>query len=210
MDDLTNNLSTVMTYISGKLSKNRDQAFTYEMVYIGNNEIDPLLREIRFCLILDLFQASITLTNNLLEKYLKLILIYNEHGKKQIKDASTINDLYGPATKKYNNKDLSDTINMACTKGFITKEEKKSLHEFRDRFRNAFGHSDMDKMFKDTKIPFVLGKLSDINKSEIGEARLSEVPFLQGIAQEGFAERYALEYFNFVDNMIKNKIELIK
>jgi hypothetical protein len=199
-----------MNYISDKLSKNRDLAFSYEELYVGNNELDSVIREINYCIILDLWQASITLTNHLLEKYLKLILIFNEDGKKQIIDAATINLLYGQATKKYNNKDLNDTINMACSKGMITKEEKKTLHEYRDRFRNGFSHSDMDKMFKDAKVPFVLGNFKNPDKIESGEANLSEVPFLQGIAQEQFAERYALTYYRYVYKMIREKIKLLK
>jgi hypothetical protein len=177
---------------------------------LGVNEIDSIIKELNFCLLLDLYQASITLTNHLLEKSLKLLLIYNESGKKYVNDLSKINELYGEASRKYNSKDLNDTINITCSKGLITKEEKKVLHVYRDRLRNGFSHSDMGKIFKDAKIPLIMGSFSNPEKFEKWEAKVSEVPFLQGIAQETLAESLALEYYKFVYNIIKKKIEILK
>lgn len=45
-------------------------------------EIDPLRYEICICLTLSLYQAAITLTNHLIEKYLKIALVYYETKEK--------------------------------------------------------------------------------------------------------------------------------
>ncbi len=209
MESIPEKLFPITEYISQKLIENHDLAFKYEDINIGVIELDLIIKEINFCLILDLSQACITLTNHLLEKTLKLLLIYEETGKKQVTDLSKIDELYGNACNRFNGKDLNDTINIACSKGLITKDEKKTMHEYRDRLRNGFSHSDMNKVFKKSKIPLIMGNFENPQKLEKGEATISQVPFLQGIAQEKVAKSSALTYYIFIHNIIKKNIHVL-
>jgi hypothetical protein len=63
----------------------------------------------------------------------------------------------------------------------------------------------MGKLFKDQKIPLVMGNFSDTTIVH-GEAKIADVPMLQGIAQQTVAKDLASDYFIIVMNVIdKNK-----
>ena len=86
-------------------------------------EFDPLRDEIAKCLICDLCQASITLTNHLIENFFKTILIYNELSyNKNSKDT-----LIRSYVDKYDGLDLSNTLGLAIRKGIIKKDQWKLL-----------------------------------------------------------------------------------
>jgi hypothetical protein len=119
-------------------------------------ELDPVRHEVALCLIFGLPQAAITLTNHLLESLLKFALIYDHTIKNQPNtepptkaSIRALRDWLRPAKELYMDKDLSFTIDRACSLGLITKKQKKRLHEFRQNFRNAFSHADKDKTFGD-------------------------------------------------------------
>lgn len=59
----------------------RSKYFDFEFYVFS--ELGGTVFEINKCLILEFHRASITLTNNLLERLLKLSLIYNEAGMDQ-------------------------------------------------------------------------------------------------------------------------------
>ncbi len=198
-------LKLLLSNISDRIARNAKNPLLELNFYIGLYEVDSISQEIRMCLMLEFFQASITLTNHLLEKTLKLLLIHAESDKKQIDSFETMNSNWLEASNKYNSKDLYDTINIASSKGLIDKEQKKILHYFRERIRNGYSHSDVGKLFKDQKIPLVMGSITDSTIVH-GEARIADVPMLQGIAQENMAKELALDYFLIIIEVIdKNK-----
>jgi hypothetical protein len=95
----------------------------------GLPELEPLRYEITLCLTFGLYQAAITLTNHLLESLLKCALSYHYALQKQPNQAislKTFTEWFKEAQSRYNDKDLSYTINQASTHGFITKEEKEA------------------------------------------------------------------------------------
>ncbi len=167
-----------------------------------NPEYDSIRNEICVCLIIGLDQASITLTNHLMEKFFKLSLINQQINYSKIQDLKNLAQKYKQSKKDYNDKDLFYNINRACSEGIITKSEKQMLHKFRNDFRNAFSHADMDKTFKNATGFFALGKFSGALPTEFAELKIADVPPLQGLFQQNMAKQNAISYFLFIDEII--------
>jgi len=180
----------------------------------GMPELDPLRHEISLCLMFGFHQAAITLTNHLIEWYVKLMLIYKDSiEKSKSKDASKSNydnleSYFEEGINSYMGKDMSITINKAKSMGIFTKEQWKKLDEIREDFRNAFSHADSSKIFKDIEIE-VTG-LSTTNGTFKSESpllrRISKNPIMQGQMKVNFAELHAIEYFTFIDDLIRETL----
>jgi len=181
-------------------------------------DVDPLRGEICLCIMFGLFQAAITLTNHFLESLLKYALIY-KHGKnkKQKKEeiegraTTAFIEKHEEGLKLYGNANLCKTINRACTVGLITKDQKNQLHQFRERLRNAYSHSDKKKIFGDKKIPIQSARLEKgkIVEDEKSEPKIADFPIVQGLIQEIKAQNDAPEYFLYIDKLareIKEKL----
>jgi len=180
----------------------------YENEFKILDELNSIKNEICYCQIFQLYLGSITLTNHLLEKYLKTSLIYWEFGFKMLDNLNTMDKQYKEGIDKYGGLDLNKTINISCSKGLIDKTDKKLLHDFRERLRNGFSHSDSRKIFKGIKIPLWMGSFKDFESKGLQhkECEISEIPQLQGIAIQEFAKYNSFNYFNCVYIIIK-KIE---
>lgn len=175
-------------------------------------ELDPLRHEITICITFGLCQAAITLTNHLLESLLKYALIIN-HGKsyKQSEDEikgnviSAFMEKYDEAIRLYDNMNLDKTINKSCTLGLISKEQKKKLHVFRERFRNAYSHSDKSKTFGNSTVPVTGVRLDKemIVQDESGNPEISKFLIGQGIIQFEFAQNEAAPYFLYIDDLVR-------
>lgn len=168
-------------------------------------EFNTLLFEINKCLILELNRASITLTNHLLERLLKLALIENETGIGP-KPLEKWNELFDKPNKKYGSIDLGNSIEICKKKGLITKKEKDLLFDIiRKLMRNGFSHADSSDILSglpdDT--PMFQGNLQNPT-AKPKEINLNQkiIPAFQAIQMEGFAKDYAKPYFTFVYNLI--------
>lgn len=175
-------------------------------------ELDPVRHEVALCLLFGLPQAAITLTNHLLESLLKYALIYHHALKHQPNKqppsgaaAQSIVDWLRPARHLYADKDLSFTIDRACTVGLITKAQKKRLHEIRQDFRNAFSHADKDKTFRDatTQVTAVHVKGGTIVTEPPEQAALADLLIGQGFFQVTHARQSALPYFLYIDRLAR-------
>lgn len=193
--------------------------FQYQNPY-NFPDFDPIRHEICMDILFGLYQSAITLTNHLMETFLKLSLIYkeflDEHENKNEKESkidvdnlpSMLANELRPFNDKYNGKDLSFTINRACKIGLISKEEKKQLHEFRERFRNPYGHADRKKQHGESSTG-VQGATIEGDELKFGvenEMKLFEMLFFQGIAQWHHAEAYSLPYFSYLDQIIRRTL----
>lgn len=176
-------------------------------------ELDPLRHEISLCIIFGLCQAAITLTNHLLESLLKYALIIFEGNKKNQteekikgKVVASLVDKYKEGINLYGNANLDETINRACTVGLINKEQKKRLHEFRNKFRNAYGHSDKMRTFGENTIPVtgIMSENKNIILDEIGEPKIAEFLLGQGLVQAMIAQNDAPGYFLFIDKLVRD------
>ena len=175
-------------------------------------EIDTLRHEITLALIFGLAQAAITLTNHLLESLLKNSLIYFDSDKQSSKEPKEINKLvdslvklFSPGRTKYGSQYLSNNINSACRLGIITEDEKVQLHEYREHFRNAYGHSDAEKIFGDKTITAQGVKIED-DKLISGDneiSRIAELTIVQGLTQVYQAQEEAIPYFLYMDGLVR-------
>lgn len=119
-------LENFIEELNANIRNNYDTvADVFENEY-GWPEVDSVRSEICKCLICGLYQAAITLANHLLESVLKKALIIDESAKNKT-EQSDITNVFDDATEKYANKNLDFTINQACRKGLINKEEKTLL-----------------------------------------------------------------------------------
>ncbi|MFV1450501.1 hypothetical protein VBZ51_15200 [Maribacter sp. HS] len=177
--------------------------FEDELTILDN--LKEVRTEICYCLFFGLHQAAITLTNHLLEDTLKTGLLYSEYGVKLLDDLAEMDTYYKEGLDKYSSLDLSSTINRSCSKGLITKLEKKILHEFRERLRNGFSHSDSRKIFKDIKVPFYFGSFGKIEEEPLNfkEFSISDIPQFQGLAKSELAKNHSFDYFNYVYGILK-------
>lgn len=133
-----------------KIDENIPKVHSQFLNDYGWPEFDPLREEISRCLLCDFCQAAITLTNHLLENFLKTMLIYKDES--EIGTTQDIRIAFKAGIEKYNDKNLVETIAKAKRLGIITKEDGKTLNEYREDFRNAYSHADKKKIFKDQKV----------------------------------------------------------
>jgi len=185
----------------------------YEKPY-SMPELDPLRHEITLCLMFGLHQAAITLTNHLIEWFIKLILIYNHSiaNEKPIDKSKNIVDNleehFSGGIKNYINKDMSDTIRAAKSLGLLTKDQWRELDKIREDFRNAFGHADSSKIFKDSEIGLTGVSIADdkFKADENKSVKISNVPIIQGSLKIKFAESNAIPYFLYIDELIRSTL----
>ena len=178
----------------------------------GWPEFDPLRHEISLCLLFGLSQAAITLTNHFLETLLKYVLIYHysllnekKHSQVRGRAVDALEEFTAEGLRLYGTNDLGKNINAACSQGLLTKPEKEQLHEFREAFRNAYGHADKEKTFGDASVPVQAITVED--GSILGDqSKVQSVvrfPIIQGLVQAMQAERHAFPYFSYVDNLAR-------
>jgi hypothetical protein len=173
-------------------------------------EFDILRNEIGRCYVLQAHQACITLTNHLLERYCKILVVYFETGFKTIDDLDSIEEGFEVANKKYMRKDLSSILNVCKKLKLISKDDWKLFDKYREIFRNGYSHADPQKILGNTKGSFLFGSFNDSKKSELKELTFSKIPFLQGVAIEAHSQNNALPYFIAVENLIRKTIHNIQ
>jgi len=181
----------------------------------GLPELDPLRYEITLCLTFGLYQAAITLTNHLLESLLKYALIYHHALQKQQEQqrieghaVEALIEWLSEGKSLYADKNLDHTINRACTLGLITKEQKNKLHNIRQTFRNAYGHADKGKTFGEAAIPAEAVRFTGDQAVRDGkrEVPLADLLIFQGVFQAIYAEKDAVPYYLFIDNLARQII----
>lgn len=186
----------------------------------GYPELDPVRDEICKCIICNLPQATITLTNHLLESSLKkcLAMKYSIDNKQ---DNKMIENAFKDGIEKYDKCDLEQTINQACSNNLISREQKKQLKQFKANFRNPYSHATASEIFKDT---VVKGKTISLIDGESPESLLErifndtldnhltvkDVLPIQGIVQVNIAKQISIPYFRNVDEIIREMLLKIK
>lgn len=164
--------------------------------------------EITNCIMLEFDKAAITLTNNLLERLLKLSLIYNDVGIDPI-PFNQWNNVFSETDSKYGSIKLGNSIELCKKHNLITQEEKNYLfHSIRELMRNGFSHADASKILKEYPDEMVGFQGSLSNPSSINRLNLNQktIPPLQGVQIENFAKSNAKSYFLYVVELLK-KIE---
>ncbi|MCD8418862.1 hypothetical protein J2Q11_14105 [Tenacibaculum finnmarkense genomovar finnmarkense] len=168
-------------------------------------EFNTIIFEINKCVILELNRATITLTNNLLERLLKLALINNEIGTGSI-ELEKWNEVFEEPNRKYNSIKLGNSIELCKKFELITQREKDYLFDIvRVLLRNGFSHSDSSEILKNLPDESVMHKGSLINpNAESKEVKINQkiIPTFQALQMEEFAKINAKPYFEFVFELI--------
>lgn len=188
------------------LDKNfQKQSKYFEFDFYVFPELGSLIFEINKCLIFEFYRASITLTSNLLERLLKLALIYNETGigPQPVEDW---NSTFFAADKKYSSIVLGNSIEKCKKEGLITQEENDTLfNTIRELMRNGFSHADPSKILKDfpDELSLFQGSFSESTELKRVEINYKATPIFQLLQMDTFAKDNALEYFDFVFRLMK-------
>lgn len=158
------------------------------------------------CLILELPIASITMTNHILERLLKLALIYKMAGVGPI-PPEQLTEVFSAAHNKYNHHVMASTIELCKKEGLITVAEKDILFNLvRNQIRNGFSHADMEKVL--AEIPDIIHatqfSFSDPNERIPVSFNPKVIPTFQADALEKFAAANAENYFVAVFNLLRN------
>lgn len=167
-------------------------------------ELGGTVFEINKCLILEFHRASITLTNNLLERLLKLSLIYNEAGigPKPVEDWSSA---FEEPNKKYSSIPLGNSIEKCRKYDLITEHEKVFLfNTIRELMRNGFSHADSTKILNGIPDETTMFQGSFLNPTEIKPIIMNQkiIPFMQAVHIDNFAKENASNYFDYIFELI--------
>ena len=177
----------------------------------GLPELEMLRVEACLCIIQGHWQGAVCLTNILLEALLKLALVYSntEDPEEHAQPLSRLMNSLSAPVAKYMQMKLNDTINVACKQGLIDEKTKESLHEYRERFRNAFFHADMQKMFGGQTTPVTGADFGIFEIEGPSEVPIHGVPFLLGEAMWQNARANAIPYFKEVDALVRQTLSKV-
>jgi hypothetical protein len=167
-------------------------------------ELNTMIFEINKCLILELNRATITLTNNLLERLLKSALIYQEVGTEPIPPDKWTEKFTEP-NKKFGRLNLGASIEKCKKNKLITEKEKNILFDhIRILMRNGFSHADSTEIMKGFPDDSIGFQASLNNPTDIKEVRMDRkiIPIFQELEMENFAKENAEPYFDFIFNLI--------
>jgi len=168
------------------------------------NELKGTIFEINNSIILGFNRAAITLTNNLLERLLKLTLIYNEVGIGP-KPPENWGAIFEGPHRKFTSISLGNSIEICRKNDLISETEKIFLFDtIRELMRNGFSHADSTKILNNIpdQTTMIQGSLS--NPTEMKNITINQkiIPFIQAVYIENFAKLNALKYFDYVYELI--------
>ncbi|WP_299218466.1 hypothetical protein [uncultured Aquimarina sp.] len=199
-----------------RVNKNYDELsfFINDNLHILSN-LKSVKYEIINCLMIEQFQASITITNHFLEKMLKSALISKYIEGLKFSDSDELNLKLKEAYKKYDDKTLKQSIDSALEIDIINKDEFNYINKVRDDIRNAFSHAQMDKINKGKpeRIKMFSFNINEVQKSIINTATVPKGKELnistqelgiQALIQEDHSKSIAYTYFKSIYTITKN------
>mgnify|MGYP003606588543 CR=1 FL=1 len=167
--------------------------------------IAQLMNENFRCLILDAHIGSITLSNHILERLLKIALIYHE-SLHEGEEASV------KAYNKYQGMALRTSITNCFNRSLIDLDQKTFLEKFiNNMIRNGFSHSSFESIL--AKEPFkIKGVMGNLSNSELKHVEIDRRHFISisELKMEKFAEEHAFEYYKYLYDLIESLDKKIK
>ncbi|ABQ03957.1 hypothetical protein [Flavobacterium johnsoniae] len=168
-------------------------------------EFNTLIYEINKCLILELDRAAITLTNHMLERLLKLTLIYNDVGIGPI-EIDKWSEAFEEPNTNFGTIDLGNSIERCKKFGLISDTEKIYLFDtIRVLMRNGFSHADSSNILASLPDETIMFQGSLLNPNAgLKEVSINQkiMPTFQALQMEDFAKNSSHPYFDFVFNLI--------
>lgn len=170
------------------------------------SELKPSIFQINNCLILGFFVPALTATNYLIERFLKIALIYNEVKIKPV-GIENLNALYELSNKKYLRLTFEKSIEKCRNLGLINDFENEFLDEkIRPLIRNSYSHGNPTKITdiqpKLTKA--YVGSFTYPGKLDEIEFQNHFIPTFQSQIFDDFAQQNSHIYFDFAYNLISN------
>jgi hypothetical protein len=210
-EELQKAIAGLLEWFEGGVLENFSEVLP--LLYDGFNdfEYETIHQEICRCLLLDLNHASITLTNHLLEKHLKNLLI-KDYIKSEKANGSTKDDdeISAKACKNFGGLMLYKTIESCFQKGLISEVDRAYLDQYREVFRNGFSHADMNKIAGNTTKTLFKFKFDDPSFFEKKEYVVAQTPMLFGIETASVADSNALRYYKHIHVIIKRSNQELK
>ncbi|MGN6212029.1 hypothetical protein [Parafilimonas sp.] len=166
----------------------------------------PIVFQAAKCIILELHFATITLTNHILERLLKLALITKAVGIKGI-PTEKWNSVFLEPHQKYSSINLGNSIELCRKENLITESEKDTLFTtVRELMRNGFSHADATKILANLpdKVQMFQGTLNEPTKLEEISMNPKVIPPLQALHMENFAKLNATNYFKYVFKLLED------
>jgi hypothetical protein len=176
--------------------------FEYKVFF----EFGPVVFQVTKCIILELHFATITLTNHILERLLKLALITKAVGIKAIPTEQWNSVFLEPHTR-YGSLNLGNSILQCRKEDLISETEKNILSDtIRELMRNGFSHADTSKVLANLpdEMPMFQGNLSGPMVLQEISMNHKIIPPLQAIHMETFAKVNAVNYFKYVFKLLEN------
>lgn len=201
---MIDNKKKVEESVRKKIEENYEKIkFQLENKY-GSSQFDIIREEICLCILYDLNQSAITLTNYFFENFFKT-MIQLKLGYKE--EDSNFEDMYKDVIDEYDKKNLEDILNVACSQGLVTKVQKNTLKELKRKYRNPYSHATKKEIFGDDKL---VGFHFKLNPKD-GESAFSEVKEfdtkynigIHGLFQSLKAKQEALSYFIELDGIVR-------
>ncbi|MCX3267462.1 hypothetical protein [Pedobacter agri] len=171
----------------------------YSIVF--ENQMDSIRKEIILCIVHDLHQAAIMLTNHLLEKFLRAVIVIEESGIEKMipENQKKIKTAY----KNRRSSSLNDLNDEALKRNIISEVQHQQIKEYILTIRNPYSHGSSFQILKDEKpIKTLSGSFSEGIKSEIIETDINSYFPLQSLFQEIRAMKDSVKYFKFVDAIL--------
>ncbi|MBF6640969.1 hypothetical protein IVB69_05715 [Flavobacterium sp. J49] len=201
------------------IDKNQYQKYFEEKINLNFDKLNPyfdvdsdlfsglnrLMNENYRCLMVEAYVASITISNHIIERLLKLALIYeNSLGETEEIAIKAYNKFQGMAMK--------NTITNCWNRKLISNEEKSHLEKIiNDVVRNGFSHASFENILgkTPTKIPMKMGdfKTQEIKDVEIDRRVMLTIAEVQ---LENFAKENAFEYYKYIFELIQRLENKIK
>ena len=185
MSEIESGLKEYIEHFGKEIVKNLDELnFYYKHEFIFFCEFRTIIYENLNCLLLGLYQASICMTNHLLERMLKHALIDFEMKGCYI-----------------GNPAFNENISAACKKGIITEEEGGKLKELKNKYRNPYSHASVKKIISE-KPELVKGWIGKFPVPEEDSKPLRNITVPSEIFSEYYqadiAKKEAFPYFKIV------------
>lgn len=201
-------------FFTNKILNNADEIVPFqEYNFYLFSELKGLIFEITNCIMLDINQASICLTNHLLERTIKLSLIKYDMGEIKIGNPEFANKKQS-AYIEYDDLVLSKTIKLAYEKEIINESERNLLFNLKGKYRNPFSHANSTKIlpaklvnesFTGYKCNIEEGikNLAESKPIPMEEISIPSLTIVQEI-QNNFSDCYAFDYFKKVFDIMKS------
>lgn len=133
----------------------RFKKYFYEVRFLMFRELEYNISESINCLIIGANIASITNTNLVLERAIKLALIQYEVGKLcDYSDEKVINK-YINADKVYSGEPMGKNIQKCKKYKILSAQEAKELSEYKLKFRDGFSHFTPKKILKGEYMTYI-------------------------------------------------------